>query len=225
MNARNDCRLIAVIGGTGKEGKGLAFRFCRAGHRVLIGSRSMERAAIVAAELVDLAGGGAVVQGLSNEEAARQAEIVVLTVPYAAHRAILESIQADLEGKLLIDATVPLVAGRPSRAHMPPAGSAALESREILGANAEIAAAFHSISHEGLLGEGHVDCDVLVTGSSKQARTTTLELIAAASLDGWDAGALENSAVTEGMTSVLIHINRVYGSAHAGIRITGVNRT
>jgi hypothetical protein len=135
---------------------------------------------------------------------------------------MLESIRPALDGKLLIDATVPLVPGKVSKAQMPVAGSAAQEAREILGAGVEIAAAFHSISYDHLLQDRAVDCDVLVTGTSKASRDTALRLVAAAGLKGWDAGALENSAVTEGLASVLIHMNKTYGSNHAGIRITGL---
>ena len=107
---------------------------------------------------------------------------------------------------------------------MPAAGSAAQEAREILGSGVEIAAAFHNISYEHLLQDRAVDCDVLVTGTSKESRDAALRLVGAAGLKGWDAGALENSAVTEGLASVLIHMNKTYGSKHAGIRITGLER-
>src|SRR5512146_426349 len=107
---------------------------------------------------------------------------------------------------------------------MPAAGSAAQEAREILGAEAEVAAAFQNVSHELLLGEEEIECDVLVTGTSKNARTEALKLVEAAGLTGWDAGPIENSVVVEGLTSVLININRQYGSTYAGIRITGAQK-
>jgi NADPH-dependent F420 reductase len=146
-------------------------------------------------------------------------------VPYAAHREILESMRTALQGKILIDATVPLVPGKTSRALMPPDGSAAQEASQILGQGVEVAAAFHTIAYDRLMKDDVVDCDVLVTGTSKEARVQTLKLVQAANLGGWDAGSLENSAVSEGLASVLIHINKKYGSMHAGIRITGVPRT
>ena len=118
----------------------------------------------------------------------------------------------------------PCSQARPTRVHMPAAGSAAQEARKILGEASEIAAAFHTISHEHLLKDEPIDCDVLVTGTSPEARATALGLVRAAGLRGWDAGALENSSVTEGLTSLLIHINKKYGSRHAGIRITGVEQ-
>jgi NADPH-dependent F420 reductase len=212
---------LAVLGGTGKEGKGLAYRWAKAGYQVLIGSRTPEKAVTVASEILELLDGSGSVVGMSNKEAAQQANIAVLTVPYAAHRVTLESIKDSLQGKLLVDVTVPLVPPKVSKVQMPPAGSAAQEAREILGGGTEVAAAFQNVSYEHLLGESNVDCDVLVTGTSKKAREEVLKLVEAAGLIGWDAGPIENSVVTEGLTSVLININKQYGSTHAGIRITG----
>ena len=213
---------LAVLGGTGKEGKGLAYRWARAGYKVIIGSRRTDRALDACAELRAMLGEAASIQGMENAEAAARADIAVLTVPYAAHRSTLEGVKDQLQGKILVDVTVPLVPPKVSKVQMPPAGSAAQEAREILGEGVEVAAAFQNISHEHLLGDGEVDCDVLVTGSSKAAREEALKLVEAAGLTGWDAGPIENSVVVEGLTSVLIGINKKYGSTHAGIRITGV---
>lgn len=215
---------IAVLGGTGKEGKGLAFRWAKAGYRVLIGSRTSEKAVKVASEIMELLEGSSSVVGATNREVAEQADIVVLTVPYAAHHDTLEGVKDTLKGKLLVDVTVPLVPPKLSKVQMPPAGSAAQEAREILGEDVEVVAAFQNVSHEHLLGEEEVECDVLVTGTSKKARTEVLTLVEAAGLIGWDAGPIENSVVVEGLTSVLININKLYGSKHAGIRITGAPR-
>jgi len=213
---------IGLLGGTGKEGKGLAYRWARAGYRLLIGSRTPEKAVAAASELVERLDGAPSIVGMSNLEAAQQADIIVLTVPYAAHRATLESVREALQGKLLIDVTVPLVPPKGKRVQRPPAGSAAQEARQILGPGVEVCAAFQNIAHELLLGDDEIECEVLVTGSSQEARLETLKLVEAAGLRGWDAGALENSVVVEGLTRVLIHINKKYGSTHAGIRITGV---
>ena len=213
---------IAVLGGTGKEGKGLAYRWARAGYRVLIGSRSSEKAVKAASEIMELLEGSPSVVGTTNQEAAGQADIAVLTVPYSAHRQTLESVREQLRGKLLVDVTVPLVPPKVSKVQMPPAGSAAQEARQILGEEVEVVAAFQNVSHEHLLGEEDVECDVLVTGSSKKARAEVLKLVEATGLTGWDAGPIENSVVVEGLTSVLININKQYGSTFAGIKITGV---
>jgi NADPH-dependent F420 reductase len=213
---------IAVLGGTGKEGKGLAYRWAKAGYRVLIGSRSSEKAVKAASEIMELLEGSSSVVGTTNMEAAEQANIVVLTVPYAAHRDTLEGVKDALRGKILVDVTAPLVPPKLSKVQMPPAGSAAQEAKQILGEEVEVVAAFQNVSHEHLLGEESIECDVLVTGSSKKAREEVLRLVEAAELVGWDAGPIENSVVVEGLTSVLININRIYGSKHSGIKITGV---
>lgn len=215
---------VAVLGGTGKEGKGLAYRWAKAGYKVLIGSRTPEKAVTAAAEILELLDGSGSVVGMSNPEAAEQANIVVLTVPYSAHRATLESVKDAVKGKLFIDVTVPLVPPKVSKVQMPPAGSATQEAKEILGDGVEVVAAFQSISYEHLLGEDDVECDVLVTGSSKDARHEAIKLVEAAGLVGWDAGPIENSVVVEGLTSVLIYINKQYGSTHSGIKITGVSK-
>lgn len=212
---------VAVLGGTGKEGKGLAYRWAKAGYKILIGSRTTEKAIKAAAEIIELLDGAGSVVGMSNPQAAEEANIVVLTVPYAAHRDTLESVKGFLNGKLFIDVTVPLVPPKLSKVQMPAAGSAAQEAKAILGEGVEVVAAFQNISHEHLLENGDVDCDVLVTGSSKNARHEALKLVEAAGLVGWDAGPIENSVVVEGLASVLININKQYGSTHAGIRITG----
>jgi NADPH-dependent F420 reductase len=215
---------IAVLGGTGKEGKGLAYRWAKAGYQVLIGSRSAEKAVSAAAELVELLDGSGSVVGLDNQEAAQQANIVVLTVPYAAHRDTLLSVKDSLKGKMLIDVTVPLVPPKVTKVQMPPAGSAAQEAKEIVGEGVEVVAAFQNISHELLLTDEDIECDVLVTGTSKDARIEALRLVDAAGLTGWDAGPIENSVVIEGLTSVLININKQYGSTYAGIKITGASQ-
>jgi NADPH-dependent F420 reductase len=216
---------IAILGGTGKEGKGLAYRWARAGYHIHIGSRDPAKAQATAQEVTELLGGQAMIEGLGNIEAARKANIAVLTVPYAAHNDTLESVKAELKGKILVDVTVPLVPPKVSTVQMPAAGSAAQEAKQILGDDVEVCAAFQNISHEHLLDDRSAECDVLVTGTSKEARNEVIKLVEAAGLTGWDAGPIENSVVLEGLTSVLIGINKKYGSTHSGIRITGVNRS
>jgi NADPH-dependent F420 reductase len=222
MTEASDKPAIAILGGTGKEGKGLGYRLAKAGYPILIGSRSLEKAEAAAQELVQRLGKQADIRGMTNPEAAQAGNIVILTVPYSAHKETLETVKAALQGKILIDVTVPLVPPKLSKVQMPPAGSAAQEAHEILGENIEVTAAFQNISHQYLLEDIDVGCDVLVTGTSKEAREETLELVAAAGLTGWDAGPIENSVVVEGLTSVLIGINKRYGSTRAGIRISGV---
>ena len=224
MTDSNLLLTVAVLGGTGKEGKGLAYRWARAGYRVLIGSRSAEKAIAAADEITGMLGEGTLVKGLGNLEAAREANIAVLTFPYAAHRDTLEMIKEELKGKILVDVTVPLVPPKVSTVQMPAAGSAAQEAKQIVGEEVQVCAAFQNIGYDHLLDNSDVECDVLVTGTSKEARAETIRLVEAAGLHGWDAGPIENSVVVEGMTSILIGINKKYGSTHAGIKITGVKR-
>ena len=166
-------------------------------------------------------GEGSSVIGMDNLRAAKEANFIVLSVPYSAHRDTLETVKSELQGKILIDVTVPLVPPKVATVQMPAAGSAAQEAREIVGEGVQVCAAFQNISYEHLLDNAEVECDVLVTGTSKDARSETIKLVEAAGLKGWDAGPIENSVVVEGMTSVLIGINKRYGSTHAGIKITG----
>lgn len=222
MGETNNVMTIAVIGGTGKEGKGLVYRWAKFGYRLLIGSRSQQKAELAANELLDLLGGKAWIEGTSYQDAVLRADIIALTVPYSAHREALESIKDAMKGKILIDVTVPLVPPRVTRVMMPPAGSAAQEAFEILGEGSQVTSAFQNISSEYLLQDVQVECDVLVAGTSKEARSETLKLVTAAGLTGWDAGPIENSAVVEGLTSILIGINKQFGSKSAGIRVTGV---
>lgn len=223
---------IAILGGTGKEGKGLAYRWAKVGYKVTIGSRTPPKAQAIVSELETLLSSTpdtamllappVHLSGTDNLTAAQQSDILVLTVPFAGHKPTLESIREAAQGKILVDVTVPLVPPKVTRVQMPPAGSAAQEARQILGEGVEVVDAFQSISHELLLTDKPLDCDVLVVGTSKAARLQVIELVQAAGLTGLDAGPIENAVVVEGLTSLLIHINKQYGSTHAGIRITGL---
>lgn len=215
---------IAIIGGTGKEGKGLAYRWAKAGYTVLIGSRVREKALATVAELRERLGEAVRMEGMTNQEAAEKADIVVLTVPYAAHQETLLTIKDQVQGKILIDVTVPLMPPKVTRVHIPPAGSAAQEAQNILGPDVQVVSAFQNISYEHLLNDHEIECDVLVCGGTRAARAEVIKLVEAAGLTGWDAGPIENSIVAEGLTSILIGINKQYGVESAGIRITGVQR-
>jgi len=219
-------RTIAILGGTGKEGKGLAYRWALKGYAILIGSRQVEKAEAAAEDIRGLLKGKeSSVTGLANPEAAQKADLCVLTVPFSAHQAMLESLKPYLQGKILIDVTVPLVPPRVTRVQMPPAGSASLEAQQILGEDVQVVAAFQNISYENLLHEGEgAECDVLVCGGTKEARATVLQLVRDTGLVGFDAGPLDNSVVVEGLTSILIGINKQFGIQSSGIVITGVPR-
>ena len=221
MTTNSTLLIIAVLGGTGKEGKGLAYRWAKAGYRVIIGSRTRDKAEATARDLNEMLGKN-LVEGQQNIDAAKQADILVLTVPYSAHKSTLESIKDAAQGKIFIDVTVPLVPPKVTKVQMPKAGSAAQEAQEILGDNVSVVAAFQNISHEHLFDDHPINCDVLVTGKGKAARLEVLKLVKAAGMKGWDAGVIENAAVVEGMTSLLIYINKQNKVKSAGIKITGI---
>ena len=216
---------IALLGGTGKEGKGLAYRWAKAGYEIVIGSRQVEKAQIAADDLNTLINNAKhPITGLENHQAADWCDIAVLTVPFSAHQAMLEDIKECVEGKILVDVTVPLVPPKVKKVQMPEEGSAALQAKKILGENVQVVSAFQNISYERLMTEEDIDCDVLVTGSSKDARELILKLVKDAGMVGWDAGPIENSVVAEGLTSILIGINSQFGIKDSGIKITGVKR-
>jgi NADPH-dependent F420 reductase len=214
---------IAILGGTGKEGMGIGYRWAKAGHQIIIGSRQVSKAQEASEKLEEMLGGKIKIEGKENLDAANEAELLVLTVPFSAHKAMCEYIKPASQGKILIDVTVPLVPPKVTKVQMPPAGSATLEAKEILGDNTSVVAAFQNISYEHLLEDGEVACDVLVAGDSKASREVVIKLIQEAGLVGLDAGPIENSVVIEGLTSVLIGINKQFGVHDAGIKITGIS--
>jgi 8-hydroxy-5-deazaflavin:NADPH oxidoreductase len=220
-------RKIAILGGTGKEGKGLAFRWVTTGYEVIIGSRVIEKAQNAVNELKQIIDPKKryLLKGSTNDAAAEEADIIVLTVPFEAHKIMLETLKDYIKNKILIDVTVPIVPPKVTKVQMPPAGSAAQEALEILGSEAKVVSAFQNISYERLLNEKDIECDVLVSGTGKETREIVLKLVADAGMVGWDAGPIENSVVAEGLTSILININKQFGSHTAGIKITGVNRS
>ena len=214
---------IGIIGGTGKEGKGLAYRWVQAGHHVIIGSRQLEKAQLAVEALFEFLGGETeLLTGMENRAAVEACEIAVIAVPYAGHRATLEDLKDALDGKIVIDVVVPIMPPKVTKVQMPPDGSVAQEAQKILGENCQVVDAFQNISHERLMQDEGVDCDVLVCGKGKAARQVVLELVADTGLKGWDAGPIENAVVVEGMTSILIGLNIQHKVHAAGIRITGI---
>ncbi len=214
---------IAVLGGTGKEGSGLALRWATSGYRVIIGSRDAQRAIGKANELNTQLGGDYVV-GAGNLEAASNADVVVLSVPYAAHKAILESVREGVQGKVLIDLTVPLQPPNVSQVHVPEGHAAALETQALMGDGVKVVAAFQNVSAAHLKEADHkIDCDVLVCGDDVKAKAETIKLVEATGMRGVDAGPLANAVAAEALTPVLLYINKQYQVKGAGIRITGLN--
>jgi NADPH-dependent F420 reductase len=211
---------IAVVGGTGKEGSGMALRWAKAGHEVLLGSRDAERAAAKAAELSQQSGGK--VTGGDNPWAVTQAEIVVLSVPYAAHRDTLTSLKDALAGKVVLDVTVPLKPPQIRRVNLPEGHAAALEAQALLGPGTPVVAGVHHVSSNHLLDLGHaVDCDVLACSDDAKALEKCLGLIRDLGVRAFDAGPLANAVALESLTPVLLHLNKQYKTS-AGIRITGL---
>ncbi len=213
---------IAVLGGTGQEGGGLALRWAKAGHRVILGSRDAARAVAAAAEMKAKLGGG-LITGDANRRAAEAAEIVVLTVPFAAQRASVEDVREALVGKILIDAKAPLVPPKVARVQLPAGGSAVAAIQAMLGEDVRVVSAFQNVSAHHLNDLDHtIDCDVLVSGDDPAARETAIGLAADIGLRGVHAGPIVNSAAAEAITSILIAMNMRYKVPGTGIRITGL---
>ena len=208
---------IAILGGTGDLGSGLAKCWLTAGYKVVLGSRSAEKAKSVADTMT-----GAVT-GEDNVGAARAADIVVIAVPFASHEATLREIREAVQGKIVVDAVVPLVPPKVSVVQLPAAGSAALIAQELLGQGVRVVSAFHNVGAAKLHKGGRVDCDVLVFGDDKASRETVMDLAKEVAIAGIDGGGLANSVAAEALTSVLIGINRRYKVPGAGIRITGLS--
>jgi NADPH-dependent F420 reductase len=214
-------RKIAVIGGTGDLGRGLARRWAACGHEIVIGSRDASRAAAAAATLAAEIGEAAAISGLANRDAAAAGEIVVLAVPFASHAATLEDLRAVVQGKILVDVTVPLVPPKVMRVQLPAGGSAAKSAQALLGAGVRVVSAFQNVAADHLAAGRPIDCDVLVAGDEPAARAVVIELAEDIGLKAWHAGPIDNSAVAEALTSVLIFLNKHYKIDGAGIRITG----
>jgi NADPH-dependent F420 reductase len=214
---------LAIIGGTGALGTGLAMRWAGAGYPVILGSRTAERAETAARDIKP-GNGAPAVRGASNASAASAADVVVIAVPWSSHDAILEEIKSQVAGKIVVDAVVPLVPPQVSVVHLPVQGSAAHIAHERLGAVARVVSAFHNVAAAKLQAGGDIDCDVLVFGNDREARDIVIALANAAGTRGIDGGAIANSVVGEALTSVLIGINRRYKVAGAGIRITGFTK-
>ena len=216
-------KTVAVLGGTGNEGPGLARLWAKSGqYQVIIGSRQAEKAERVAAEL-NAQLGQALIRGMINEAAAQAAGICVLTVPYSAQAPTLQGLRPMLQGKILIDVTVPLKPPKVSHVNIPPGGSAGQEAQAILGEGVRVVSAFQNVGAAHLAG-GHdqIECDVLVCGDDKEAKAEAIALATAAGMRGIDAGPLQNAVVVEGLTAVLIGINLRYKVKGSGIKITGI---
>jgi NADPH-dependent F420 reductase len=215
-----DQPVIAILGGTGDLGSGLARLLARAGYAVVIGSRAHDKAAQSAAALMAHIGGD--IRGAGNRDAAAAGDIVILCVPYSNHDALLEEIKPVMNGKILVDAVVPLVPPKVSVVQLPAAGSPALVAQRLLGPQVRVAAAFHNVGAKKLHSGEKADCDVLVFSDDAGVREQVIALADAVATRGVDGGVLANAVAAEALTSVLIAINRRYKIPGAGIRITGL---
>ena len=211
---------IAILGGTGDLGGGLARQWSRAGYKIMIGLRTVEKGEAAAKALLDEFP-DLNVTGHENLEAATAADLVVLTVPFEHQLSTLETVKPGLVGKILIDVTVPLMPPRVGTVQLPESGCAAVQAQNFLGEDIFVVSAFQNVGAMHLQEDHAIACDVLVSGNKKVARETVIKLVEAVGLKGWHAGPLANAVAAEALTSILITINRHHGVEGSGIVITG----
>ena len=217
---RKDKESIAILGGTGDLGTGLAMRWGRAGYRLIIGSRTLPKARRAVDALHEVSPDSQAVP-MENPDAAAAGDIVVLTVPAVHQLSTLAEVKGALTGKILIDVTVPLLPPKVGTVQLPPEGSAGKRAQDLLGEEVMVVSAFQNVAAHLLKEDVQIDCDVLVAGNRKAARDKVIELAHAAGVTGWHAGPIDNAAAAEALTSVLIHINRRHDIDHSGIKIVG----
>ena len=209
---------VAIVGGTGNLGGALAVRLAAPGVKVIIGSRDAQKAQNAVAALKPKMRAGDLV-GATNQEAVKQGEFVLIAVPYEGHAQMVQDLKGQVAGKIIIDAVVPLKKAKP---FVPPAGSALLEAQSILDGEAPVIGALHNISAVDL---GDVEAplgDVLVCGDDAAAKQRVMEIIQRIGATAYDAGPASNAYVIEGLTGIIIALNRKYKSKHGSIKITGI---
>ena len=222
----SEARPIAILGGTGPAGMGLALRWARAGESIIIGSRNAERARESAARIKERTGAEGKISGVENQEACAAADVLVLTVPFEGQAGLLKQLKSSISaGSILIDATVPLAAavgGRASRTLGVWQGSAAEQTAELVPKQVSVVAAFHNLSADLLNGDAPLDCDVIVCSDDANASRLTRDLAAKIpGVRGVDGGKLENARIVEQITALLIGLN-IRHQGRAGVRITGL---
>ena len=217
---------IGIVGGTGDLGRGLAVRLAKAGHPLIIGSRNAEQAVAsaeaVSAVLAERGIAHPAISGADNMATAQQGDVVFVTVPFGAHQPTLESIRDAVQGKVVVDVTVPLVPPKVARVQLPAEGSAGQIAQALLGEAVHVVSAFQNVAAAHLQADMEIPCDVLVTGNDKPARQTVIDLIESMGMRGFHAGLINNAAAAEALTSILININKQY-KTHAGLRLTGID--
>jgi len=216
----SDKETIAILGGTGDLGTGLAIRWSKAGYKIVIGSRTLEKAQAAVSALQQISP-DTPAEAMENLDAAAAGDIVVLTVPADHQISTLDYVKANLHGKILIDVTVPLVPPKVGTVQLPPEGSAGKRAQDFLGEDVMVVTAYQNIAAHLLQQDVEIECDVLVCGNKKAAREKVIELSAEAGMTAWHAGPINNSAAAEALTSILIQINRSGIVSHSGIKIIG----
>ena len=211
---------IAILGGTGDLGTGLAIRWSKAGYKIIIGSRTLPKAQKAVANLHSISP-TTPAQAMENGHAAAAGDIVVLTVPAKHQLSTLAGVKDTLRGKILIDVTVPLEPPRVGTVRLPSEGSAGKRAQELLGRGVMVVSAFQNVAAHLLQKDVRIECDVLVAGNKKAAREKVIQLVGEAGMTGWHAGPIENAAAAEALTSILIQINRRHDISHSGIKIVG----
>ena len=209
---------VAIVGGTGNLGGALALRLGAPGVKIIIGSRDAEKAKKAVETLKPSLRAGEI-EGTTNQTAVKGADFVVIAVPYEGHAQMVTDLKGQLTGKIVIDAVVPLNKGRP---FVPPAGSALQEAQQILAGEAPVVGALHNISAVDM---GDVNAplgDVLVCGDNAEAKQKVMEIIQRIGARAFDGGSAGNAYVIEGLTGVIIYLNRKYKSKHGSIKITGI---
>ena len=215
-----DKETIAILGGTGDLGTGLAIRWSKAGYRIVIGSRTLAKAQAAVANLKAISP-ETPADAMENADAAAAGDIVVLTVPAEHQTSTLGTVRAGLTGKILIDVTVPLVPPRVGTVQLPVEGSAGKRAQDFLGDDVMVVTAFQNVAAHLLKEDVSIECDVLVAGNKRAARDKAIALAEEAGMRAWHAGPIENSAAAEALTSVLIQINRRHDISHSGVQIVG----
>ena len=216
----NTPKKIAILGGTGDLGTGLAIRWAKSGHEMIIGSRTLSKAENAVANLKQVSPQTEAL-AFENADAAAYGDVVVLTVPAEHQLSTLETVKDGLQGKILIDVTVPLVPPRVGTVQLPNEGSAGRRAQDYLGEDVQVVTAFQNVAAHLLQTDVQIECDVLVCGNKRKARQTVIDLAEEAGMRAWHAGPIENSAAAEALTSILIQINRRHDISHSGIRIVG----
>ncbi|MXZ55201.1 MAG: NADPH-dependent F420 reductase [Gammaproteobacteria bacterium] len=216
----NNPDTIAILGGTGDVGTGFTLRWGKSGHKIIIGSRTRAKAETAVAKLLKSFPNLSVV-AMENREAAETGDIVVLTVPAAHQISTLATVKDVLKGKILVDATVPLMPPKVGTVQLPNEGSAGKRAQELLGDDVMVVSAFQNIAADLMKTDVDIECDVLVSGNKKVARERVIQLAKDAGMQAWHAGPIDNAAAAEALTSILIQINKRYPISHSGIKIVG----